>query len=62
MTLFIVLSFLLYFMCMTVLHVCVCISSMCVPGALGGEQSVSDPLDLELLMVMNYYVGAENWT
>lgn len=33
-----------------------------VPGAHGGQKSVSDSLDLGLQVVINYPVGAENQT
>lgn len=39
----------------------VCISVHHVPGILGGQKKVSDPLVLELQMV-NYHVSAGNGT
>lgn len=32
--------------------------TMCVPGVLGIQSRVSDPLELEFGMVMSYHVGA----
>lgn len=44
-------------MCMSVcLHVCVC--TICVPSARGGQKNVPNPLDLELEVC----VSAGNWT
>lgn len=42
-------------------HVClsVCLSTMCMPGVHRGQMSASDPLALELWMVVNFHVGAE---
>ena len=40
------------------LHVCLC--TMYMPGALGGQNRVADPLELKLHMVMHYHVGAGN--
>ena len=40
-----------------------CVSvTTCVPGACGGQKRASDPLELELEMVMRQDVGAGNWT
>lgn len=35
---------------------------MPVPGTLRGQNKVSDPLDLELQVIMSYYVGTGNQT
>lgn len=40
----------------------VCIHTVGVPGALGEQRRVSDPVELELQMVGNCYLGAENQT
>lgn len=37
------------------LHVCLC--TMHMPGALGGQNRTADPLELKLHMVMHYHVG-----
>lgn len=42
------------------LHLCIC--TMCVPGAIGGQKGSMDPLELELWMVVNHHVGAGNRT
>ena len=36
------------------------VSRVCVLGALVGQTRVSDPLELELQMVVNHHVGAGN--
>ena len=46
--------------CMSV-H-CVCVPGMCVPGAHRGQKRASDPLELELWMVISNDVGAGNQT
>lgn len=33
-----------------------------MPGACGGQTAALDPLELELLMVVSYHVGAKNST
>lgn len=38
--------------------VCVCIGTMCVPGALGSQKSTSDLLGLEFKVVVSDHVGA----
>lgn len=35
---------------------------MCVPGALGGQKIVLDPLELELQMLGSYHAGAGTQT
>ena len=40
----------------------VCLRTMCVPGACGGQKRVSDPLELELQKVVSHRVGAGNGT
>lgn len=42
------------------LHECMC--TTCMPDALGDQKRVLDPMELELLMVVNHPVGAENRT
>lgn len=34
--------------------------TLCVLGALGGQKSASDPLELELNMIMSGHVGSGN--
>lgn len=48
-------------MCMFCLHVCLC--SRCVPGTCRDQKSVSDPLELELRMVVSHHVdvGTQTW-
>lgn len=36
--------------------------TLCVFGALGGQKSVSDPLELELNMIMSGHMGSGNQT
>lgn len=43
------------------LYLCVCICTICGPGAWGRQKKVSHPLELELQMVMKYHVTAGNW-
>lgn len=38
----------------------VCKYTVCIPGALGGQKSVLDPLELESWTVVNCSVGAGN--
>lgn len=33
---------------------------MCMPGAQGGQERVSDSLELELKIIVNFHVGARN--
>lgn len=33
---------------------------VCMPGALGGQKTVSEPLELELQVVVSHHVGARN--
>ena len=40
------------------LYVCLC--TLCVPDACGGQKKVSDLLDLELQMIVSCHVGAES--
>lgn len=40
------------------LNICLCI--MCVSGAQGGQKRTLGPLGLELKMVVNHHVAAEN--
>lgn len=42
------------------LYVCLC--TMCVTGAPGGQEATSDPLELKLHMFMNHHGGAGNRT
>lgn len=42
------------------LHLCLC--NIRVPGAHGGERRALSPLELELWMVMDCYIGAEKPT
>ena len=37
-----------------------CMCTMCVSVAGRGQKRVSDPLELELQMVVSHHVGAEN--
>lgn len=39
-----------------------CLYTLCVLGALGGQKSVSNPLELELNMIMSGHVGSGNQT
>lgn len=48
-----------YFRCMCIcLHIC--LSIMCMAHAHGNMTNVSDLLELELKMIMDYHVGAGN--
>ena len=48
-------------MCTNVLlYTCMC--TMCVPGALGGWKKASDPLELELQVIVSCYGGEWNQT
>lgn len=40
----------------------VCMYIMCVPGAQGSQKQVSDSLELEFQMVVNWHVGIESQT
>jgi hypothetical protein len=42
--------------CVWVVYVYVCLCTMCVPGAHGGQKRAPDPLDLELEMVVMHHV------
>lgn len=44
------------FYCVFCLHVCIC--TTCVPGASSGQKRVSDPVELELQMLVSYHVGS----
>ena len=48
-----------YFACMYGCEPHVC---MCVPGACGSQKMVSDPLELELQIVVSCHVSAGSWT
>lgn len=48
------------FVCMSVL-VSMYVGSPCVSGVCGGQKKVSDPLGLELLMVVLHHESARNW-
>lgn len=37
-------------MCMSVLHICICMCTACVPGAHGGQKGVFGPLELVLMV------------
>lgn len=51
----------LYFMDICVcLHVCV--FTVCVSATLESQKRVSDPLDLELEMIVSHYIGTGNIT
>lgn len=41
-------------------HVCLC--TTCMHGASWGQRTVSDPLELELQLVVSHHVDVENWT
>lgn len=49
--------FIIYFMCVSVLSVCV----PCARIARGSQERGSDRLELELQMVVNHCVGAQSW-
>lgn len=44
------------------LCICLCAMCLCMPGTLGDQQRVLDPLELEVLTVVSHCVGAENLT
>lgn len=41
---------------------CICMYTTCMPGVLEGQQRTSDPLGLELQMVVNCHVGTSSQT
>lgn len=41
---------------------CVCMYTMCVPCACGGQKKASNPLELNLETVVSHHVAAGNWT
>ena len=38
----------------------VCVPTMCVPDAQGGQKKESDALEMELLVVVSCYIGPGN--
>ena len=49
-------------MCMGVLPACMTMYCVGVPGAHRGQKRASDPLELELQMVVSHQVGSRNGT
>lgn len=41
---------------------CIRVCTVCVPSAHRDQKGMSDPLELQLTMVVNHYVSAGNWT
>lgn len=46
-------------LCVLCLYI-VCVLHLCVLGAHGSQRKASDPLEMELQMVVNYHVGTWN--
>lgn len=51
---------LIFVFCAWLLPACVYI--ICVPGAREGQKRGSNPLEMELQVIVSYHVGCENWT
>ena len=45
--------------CFPVCMYVVCMCTICLPGDCGGQESTSDPLELELQMVVSHHVCSE---
>ena len=45
---------------MDVLPACVCLCTMCAPGACNSKKKALDPLELELQVVVSHHVGSVN--
>ena len=50
------------YLCVQVLCMHVSLCTMCIPGALRGQNRVCVPIALEFLMFVNHTVNAENQT
>lgn len=52
---------LLILFCMWTLYLSACMCTMYITGTQGSQKRILDPLKLELWMVVNHFVGSENW-